>query len=118
MLCIGGFDGYFKLVNPAWQRVLGYTAEELTSSPWLDFVHPDDRDATIREGENLSGGEKVIRFENRYVRSERCEPLSLLGSSTSICCISFRRPSTESLSKPSRDGKSRLERADSTVGGS
>src|SRR5204862_4881592 len=59
----------------------------------------------------------VIRFENRYVRSERCEPLSLLGSSTSICCISCRRLSTESLSKPSSDGRSRLERADSTVGG-
>ena len=59
----------------------------------------------------------VIRFENRYVRSERCEPLSLFGSSTSICCISCRRLSTESLSKPSSDGRSRLERADSTVGG-
>jgi len=70
MLCIGGFDGYFKLVNPAWQRVLGYTAEELTSRPWLDFVHPDDREATIREGENLSDGVKVIRFNNRYRASD------------------------------------------------
>ena len=70
MLCIGGFDGYFKLVNPAWERVLGYTKEELTSRPWLDFVHPDDRDATIHEGENLSIGVSVIRFHNRYRASD------------------------------------------------
>src|SRR5262245_15793513 len=66
MLCIGGFDGYFKLVNPSWMRVLGYTMEELTSRPWLDFVHPDDREATIHEGDNLSLGVSVIRFHNRY----------------------------------------------------
>ncbi|HMF01126.1 MAG TPA: ATP-binding protein [Terriglobia bacterium] len=66
MLCIGGFDGYFKLVNAAWEGVLGYTKEELTSRPWLDFVHPDDREATIHEGENLSIGISVIRFHNRY----------------------------------------------------
>jgi len=66
MLCVGGFDGYFKLVNPAWERVLGYTNDELTSRPWLDFIHPDDREATIRQGQNLSGGGSVIRFDNRY----------------------------------------------------
>ena len=66
MLCIAGFDGYFKIVNPSWERVLGYTPEELTSRPWLDFVHPDDLEATIREGENLQNGVDVIRFRNRY----------------------------------------------------
>src|SRR5690348_14860628 len=67
MLCIGGFDGYFKRVNAAWEQVLGYTMEELTSRPWLDFVHPDDREATIHEGENLAVGVNVIRFRNRYM---------------------------------------------------
>ena len=66
MLCIGGFDGYFKLVNPAWERILGYTSEELTSHPWLYFIHPDDQEDTIREAQNLSGGVNVIRFRNRY----------------------------------------------------
>jgi PAS domain S-box-containing protein len=66
MLCIGGFDGYFKLVNPAWQRVLGYTPEELTSTPWLDFVHPEDIEATIFEGNKLRSGAHVVRFRNRY----------------------------------------------------
>lgn len=66
MLCVGGFDGYFKLLNPAWERVLGYTAEELLAKPWLNFIHPDDRDATVREGERLAAGANVIRFHNRY----------------------------------------------------
>jgi PAS domain S-box-containing protein len=66
MLCIAGFDGYFKVVNPAWERVLGYTAEELTSRPWLDFVHPDDVEKTIHAGDTLGGGVEVIRFQNRY----------------------------------------------------
>jgi two-component system sensor histidine kinase/response regulator len=66
MLCVAGFDGYFKLVNPAWERVLGYTFDELTSRPWLDFVHPDDVEATIREGNNARSGVQVVRFRNRY----------------------------------------------------
>ncbi len=66
MLCLAGFDGYFKLVNPACQRVLGFTPEELTSRPWLDFVHPDDVEATIRAGNKARSGHDVIHFQNRY----------------------------------------------------
>ena len=66
MLCIAGFDGYFKVVNPAWERILGYSTEELTSRPWLDFIHPDDVESTIREGNKLRSGAEVILFRNRY----------------------------------------------------
>jgi PAS domain S-box-containing protein len=66
MLCVAGFDGYFKLVNPAWERVLGHTPEELTAKPWLDFVHPDDVESTVYEGNKLRSGADVIRFRNRY----------------------------------------------------
>ena len=66
MLCIAGFDGYFKRLNPAWERVLGYTIEELTSRPFLDFVHPDDRASTLAESQKIAKGGNAVSFENRY----------------------------------------------------
>ena len=53
LLCIAGFDGKFKRLNPAWQRALGWTLEELQTCPFLDLVHPDDRPATLAEMEKL-----------------------------------------------------------------
>jgi PAS domain S-box-containing protein len=70
MLCIAGFDGFFKRVNPAWQRILGYTPEELFSVPYLERVHPDDRELTIREAQKLSSGARTIHFENRYLAKD------------------------------------------------
>src|SRR5439155_15621365 len=65
-LCIAGFDGYFKRLNPAWERTLGYTTNELLTEPFLSFVHPDDRERTAAEAAKLAGGRDTIRFENRY----------------------------------------------------
>ena len=70
MLCIAGFDGYFKRTNPAWQRILGWTDEELKSRPWLEFVHPDDRAATIAESSKVNAGGESLLFENRYLHKD------------------------------------------------
>ena len=66
LLCIASTEGFFTRVNPAFERVLGYAPEELLRRPFLDFVHPDDREATVREVQNLAGGRPVVDFENRY----------------------------------------------------
>jgi len=67
MLSVAGFDGYFKRVNPTFCEVLGYTEEEIQRRPWIDFVHPDDIEATIKEGEKLANGAPTLKFENRYL---------------------------------------------------
>ena len=66
MLCIAGTDGYFKRVNPAFQRVLGWTPDQLLSRPFFDLIHPDDLLATQREVERLADGIPTVSFENRY----------------------------------------------------
>jgi PAS domain S-box-containing protein len=66
-LCIASADGYFKRVSPAVTDVLGWTVEEFLSRPFIDFVHPDDHAATLREVERqVVSREKVLQFENRY----------------------------------------------------
>jgi PAS domain S-box-containing protein len=66
MMCVANFDGYFKRLNTAWERCLGYSRDELLSRPYLEFVHPDDRNLTTNEKDKLSVGGQVINFENRY----------------------------------------------------
>ena len=66
LLCVSGTDGYFRVVNRAFTRDLGWTASELTSRPFVDFVHPDDLAATGTELEGLGGGLPTIVFSNRY----------------------------------------------------
>jgi two-component system sensor histidine kinase/response regulator len=66
MLCIADLNGYFKRLNPAWERVLGFSREELLGRPYIEFVHPDDRESTLAEGDKLRAGVKTVSFENRY----------------------------------------------------
>lgn len=67
MLCIATLEGQFLRVNPAFGQTLGYADEELLAKPYLEFVHPDDREATLAVmREKLGTGEEVLNFENRY----------------------------------------------------
>ncbi|MCW3112791.1 MAG: sensor histidine kinase [Segetibacter sp.] len=67
LLCIAGFDGYFKQINPAVSTLLGYTNEELMSRPINDFVHEDDKEITGKVRAELVKGNALFHFENRYV---------------------------------------------------
>jgi len=66
MLVIADLNGYFLRVSPSFTRTLGHTTDELVARPFLDFVHPDDRAATLAEMEKLGRGAPTIHFENRY----------------------------------------------------
>ncbi|GDY12948.1 hypothetical protein LBMAG53_18260 [Planctomycetota bacterium] len=70
LLCIAGFDGYFKRLNPAWNEMLGWNDSELLGRPFIDFVHPDDVQATLAEATKLAKGAKTVNFLNRYRTSD------------------------------------------------
>ena len=60
------FDGYFKRLNPAWERTLGFTVDEMLAEPFVSFVHPDDRERTGAEALRIGTGTNTVTFENRY----------------------------------------------------
>ena len=66
LLYILGTDGYFKRVNPAFEKLLGRTAEELLTQPFAEFIHPDDRAATLNEIEKAKTGTPIALLENRF----------------------------------------------------
>jgi PAS domain S-box-containing protein len=70
LIVVADFEGRFTRVNPAVEQVLGYTEEEILARPYLDFVHPEDRDRTAAEAAVLGEGSSTRSFENRYRRKD------------------------------------------------
>jgi diguanylate cyclase (GGDEF)-like protein/PAS domain S-box-containing protein len=67
MACEASLDGYFTRLNGAWEAQLGFSAQELMAQPYLEFVHPDDREATLAAAGALAEGPSdIVNFENRY----------------------------------------------------
>jgi two-component system, NarL family, sensor histidine kinase EvgS len=71
ILGIWTLDGHFTRISPAFSKTLGWSTEQILARPLIDFVHPDDRAATIREIERMaSTGDHVLQFENRYMHKD------------------------------------------------
>ncbi len=68
LLCVTDGEGHFIELNPAWERTLGYPLEELLGHPFIDFVHPDDRESSMEEAGRLwtLKGHETVAFQNRY----------------------------------------------------
>jgi diguanylate cyclase len=66
MICTADFNGYFTRVNPAFERILGYSEADLLGRPFLEFVHPQDRERTEEEAAALAEGAQTVHFQNRY----------------------------------------------------
>ena len=67
MICVATTDGYFKQLSPTWSKTLGWEEDELKSRPYLEFVHPEDRESTVNIREHLHGGNNILNFDNRYL---------------------------------------------------
>jgi PAS domain S-box-containing protein len=73
LLAVIGLDGYFKRVNAQFTQVLGYSEAELLTIPFIEFVHPADRPATLAELAHLKAGAPTLYFENRYITKDQTE---------------------------------------------
>lgn len=70
LFCFLDYKGHFRHLSPSWERTLGFTIEELTSRPFIEFVHPDDRERTLAQNGTVRGGERTRDFENRYLTKD------------------------------------------------
>jgi PAS domain S-box-containing protein len=66
MTALATFDGYFKRLNPAWERTLGWSRDELVTRPFMSFLHPDDVSREEEIMKVIRTGHTVTMSENRY----------------------------------------------------
>ena len=67
MICTGDLQGNFTRVNKSFEQILGYSSEELLGQPYINLIHPEDKEKTLNVINNeMSRGTKIIDFENRY----------------------------------------------------
>ena len=98
LLCIADTDGFFRRLNPEWEQVLGYTVDELVGTPFIDLVHPEDRQATIDAAAELTDQHEVIDFVNRLRRKDGA-----------YCWLEWRSfPSGKAIFAVARDITSRI----------
>ncbi len=66
MLCVASTDGFFKLLNPSFTKIMGWSEEDLMRNKFIDYIHPEDVDTTIKEFKKLRKGYNAVGFQNRF----------------------------------------------------
>jgi diguanylate cyclase (GGDEF)-like protein/PAS domain S-box-containing protein len=108
MAATAGFDGFFKRINPTFGKTLGYTQEELLETPFMNFVHPDDVEATEQAAAGLGVGNNIVGFENRY-RAKDGTYRWLEWASTSVLAEQLIYASVKDITDRKKSGEALLE---------
>ncbi|MGZ8698027.1 MAG: PAS domain-containing sensor histidine kinase [Gaiellaceae bacterium] len=98
MMCVLGYDGFYKRVNAAFQRTLGFTQEELLAQPFLAFVHPDDRQASVADLEQLGSGIQTGIYEERHLHKDgsyRWLQWTAVSGGDELSCYALARDVTD-----------------------
>jgi diguanylate cyclase len=68
--CVVDAEGRFLYVSASFERIFGYTPDEVLGRRIFDLVHPDDRAATLQQAEQVMDGALQRHFRNRYVHKD------------------------------------------------
>ncbi|MHB8912452.1 MAG: diguanylate cyclase domain-containing protein [Lysobacter sp.] len=69
-VCVVDAEGHFLYVSASFERILGYSRNEVLGRRAFDLVHPDDRAATMQQAEQVMAGELQRHFRNRYIHKD------------------------------------------------
>ncbi|OOG38113.1 diguanylate cyclase [Rhodanobacter sp. C05] len=69
-ICVVDVEGRYVFVSAAFERIFGYTPEEIIGKPMIELVHPDDRERTLQAASEIMAGQPKPHFQNRYVRKD------------------------------------------------
>lgn len=69
-LCVVDEQGRYLFVNAAYERIFGYSAEEVLGHRMIELVHPDDRELTRQVAREIMAGNSRFNFHNRYLHKD------------------------------------------------
>ena len=101
VICAMDVDGNFQEVSQASQKMWGYTPEELIGHPYMNMVHPEDRELTQAASKIIMAGTDVTAFQNRYIRKD--------GSIMTVIWSAHFDPEEKMMFCVARDGQEKME---------